>query len=338
MALKLNQKTKKWIIYGKYKNVDNQYKSYQKQTGFTSKKKAADFDKSYKEELSKKIIQKEGMTFHDLIDLFLKSKKYSIRTEQTYLELKKRFNFYISEINLSFIRKKIENQPFQIIQNLKAILNFAYKYRYIDQKLSDFIINVKEVKQKNKFFDSNLIIEEKNYFFQNGVELNNVMFFLLDTGLRLNEMISLTFDRIHDDHIEINRQLIYNNDKKWVWAKLKSKNSERKIPITKRMKKIISKQPYTEKGFLFGGATKMSLISIETKMREKYSINPHALRHTHATNLIEYSYDVLGYCDKDNIAKHMGHTVQMLETTYKHLFRDKKHEILQILEYINEKD
>lgn len=335
MAVKLNEKNKKWIIYGKYKNENGDFKSYQKQTDFTSKKKAQEFDKEYKKELSKNIFIDKGMKLKDLIDLFLKSNHFSIRTTQIYSSLNNYFDFYVSDITLQFIRKEILNKPYLIIQNLKTVLNFAYKQRYISEKISDFILNPKKESKKNKLFNIKEIESSKNFVFQNGVELNDIMLFLLDSGLRLNEMISITFDRINDDYILIDRQLMYNDNKEWVWAKLKSKNSERKIPITNRMKEIIKKQIYIENGFLFGGVQKMTLARIEYKMREKYSINPHMLRHTHASHLIEYSYEVLGYCDKDNIAKHMGHTVEMLETTYKHLFRDKKDEILKVLEHIN---
>src|SRR3712207_7655733 len=57
-SVKLN-KDGKYYVYGKYKNFSGNYKSYFKQTTFTSKKKAQEFDKNYKKELESNLRSEE---------------------------------------------------------------------------------------------------------------------------------------------------------------------------------------------------------------------------------------------------------------------------------------
>ncbi len=338
MAVKLN-KDGKYYVYGKYKNFSGNYESYFKQTTFTSKKKAQEFDKNYKKELESNLIHKSEAKLFDIIDLLIGSKDYSQSSLTHFQTLKNSIeNVYIDVLNVQYINKITRNLTISNIKTLKLILNFAYKYDYIDKKLADFIIpKKKKEKEEISIFDESSLIENAHTF-SNGIELNDIIIFLLDTGLRINECLSLTFDRIFENHIVIDRQMIYNKTKKeWEWQKLKSKASYRKVPLTNRVKEIIKKQIYIKNGFLFGGVSFMIPNNVQKHIKKSYNTHPHALRHTCASRLIVYSYEVLGYCDKDNIAKFMGHDEKELNRTYKHLFKDKNDELVKVLEYIYEK-
>ncbi len=334
MAIKLNEKTKTFIVYGKYKTIDGTYKNYQKQTDITSKKKAILFDKEYKNDLESKQIINNRMLFSELVDYYVQNNKLKNNTLSSYNSLEKiilQNDTYIEKINIVYLNELVKKTSY--FHKIKTVLNWAYKYQYLNKKYADFLLLPKKEKQKKYVsVTDDMILKLQGAKFKN-INVIDILFFLLDSGLRINECLSITFDRIYENHIVIDRQL---DGKKW--ETLKSKNSVREIPITKRMREIIDRQIYVKDGFLFGTAQKIYDENITKILRSnKAGFTPHDLRHTHASNLIEYSYEVLGYCDKDNIAKHMGHTVAMLESTYKHLFRDKKHEILQVLEYVNER-
>ncbi len=338
MAIKINEKTKRFYVYGKYKNSHGQYESYYKQTDFTSKKQALAFDKEYKKELESKILEVHGMKLFDLIDALISSRNYSQSALAHFNSLKnalEKNNIYLNELNVNKVNRMCIHLSTSNVRVLKAALNFGYKYRYIQEKLADFIIPKKRTPKKEiELFNETSLIEDGHIFRNSNVALNDIVLFLLDTGLRINECLSITFDRIHEDHIVIDRQYIYDKKlKQWRWDKLKSKASYRKVALTARAKEIIKKQLYVKDGFLFGGITFMQPNNIQKFVKKYYNTHCHAFRHTCASNLIVYSYDVLGYCDKDSIAQFMGHDVKELERTYKHLFRDKGSTLVSVLEY-----
>lgn len=343
MAIKLNEKTKFWIVYGKYKDSDGVLKNYKKQTKIKSKKDAIAFDLSFKKEKESQVVIQEGATLFGLVDLYLNTRNFAINTIANYTKTKNviKNDVALNQLNTKFIQENfIPKFNVEHVKNLKCILKFGYKMRLIKEPLHQFVIfkNTRS-KKEIKLFDKNRIVEDRNHRFQNGVELNDLISFALETGYRISEMLSIRFTDIRKDHILLKEQLLYDPVKKeYIWSPLKTENSVRKIPITKKARDIIDKQPFIKEGFLFGGVEFIRPGTVQDCFKKKYGAVFHSLRHTHASYLIEYSYEVLGYCDKDNIAKHMGHSVQMLENTYKHLFRDKKGEILQVLEYINEKD
>ncbi len=343
MAIKLNEKTKMWIVYGKFKDSEGELKNYKKQTKIKNKKDAIAYDLAYKKEKEAQVIIHEGVTFFELVDLYLGTRNFAINTIANYTKTKNvvKEDVYLSKLTVKYIHEKwIPKFNVEHVKNLKCVLNFAYKMKLIKEPLHQFIIfKNTRVKKENVLFNKKNITEERNYTFRNGVKLNDIVLFALETGYRISELLSIRFTDIHKDHILLKKQLMYNpKTKEYVWSPLKTENSVRKIPITKLAREIINRQPKIKDGFLFGGIEFMRPSTIQECFKSKYNAVFHSLRHTHASYLIEYSYEVLGYCDKDNIAKHMGHSVQMLENTYKHLFRDKKHEILKVLEYINEKD
>lgn len=252
-------------------------------------------------------------------DIKLKDINYSIAND---------FKNYINSLDIKTTTKN------SILNHTNIIFEFAYDCDYIS-------INVFNKLNKNKFkknYDEKLQEKDKikawDYSqFQQFISyyedkfLYKLMFTLLyDTGMRINECRSLTWNRIDLDNnlIHIDRQLTSDNK----FTSLKNSSSERIIYITKYDVSLLRQLKYavcdnyyfTNDNFVFGGVKPMPQSTIKDNFLKGCNacnlpnISLHGLRHSHASYLFSNGFDIT------YISKRLGHSnIQTTLNIYTHL-------------------
>ena len=180
------------------------------------------------------------------------------------------------------------------------------------------------------------------FLFTGYLEYNLIFHFLYYTGLRLGEMIALTWE---DIDLEKRTLKIYKNftnklgNNSYSILDPKTKNSVRIIDLDDELIKMLKQHrkeeeklySFNEKMFLFGNVKYIPPTSLARKLEYYINISqvkritPHGFRHSHVSLLI-----FLG-CDSRDVAERIGDTVQMVESTYYHMFPIKKSRTVNVL-------
>lgn len=142
-------------------------------------------------------------------------------------------------------------------------------------------------------------------------------------GLRLGEILGLTWNDINKDGtISINKQFKLYNDGKYKFGPLKSKNSNRIVPIPPNtlmeLNKYKKETPTSIDNRIIQHADNINLSRMlrETYASLGFKISLHELRHTYATMLISSGIDF------KTAAKLLGHDIEMTMKTYSHVTDD----------------
>ncbi len=227
-----------------------------------------------------------------------------------------------------------------MIGYFKEFLSYASDNYDYDKKINSKIIKFRddEVDDKIREAEWNFWTYDEFCTFIKTVDdklYYTIFNFLYFTGLRLGEMIALTWDKL-----DFNKKTIYIDsnftnklgDGKQHIVKPKTKKSidfvdldDNTIELLKEHRKKEEKiYNFNEKMFIFGNVTPIAPTTFSRKL-EKYikksnvkRITPHGFRHSCASLLIN-----LG-CDSRDVAKRLRDTVETVENTYYHMFPDKK--------------
>ena len=149
-------------------------------------------------------------------------------------------------------------------------------------------------------------------------DLKDLCVMLIDTGARLNEMLSAKWDAFE------------SNLKQITFWRTKS-NKARTVPLTARAQAIIKRRKLTHgaKPSPFSGFKKNALRSRWDVMRENLGlqdVTPHTLRHTCCTRLI------LNGADARRVKEWMGHASIVTTMRYMQIRPTSLEEIVHILE------
>lgn len=139
------------------------------------------------------------------------------------------------------------------------------------------------------------------------------------TGMRIGEILGLTKGDIGEDTINVNKQYKMIGDNVFGLGPLKSKNSNRIIPVPKTTIDAINSfmvlySPAPD-GRIFNFGVKRSFqTSLNRRLKELgFNVCMHELRHTYATNLIASGVDL------KTAAYILGHDMKMTMNVYSHV-------------------
>lgn len=273
-------------------------------------------------------------------------------------------NFNINDIKVSTInnwkleltKKGLKIASLNKIYNvLKEIFNFAMRNYGLEnnpviitgrfQEKNDIIIKDEErlryitYDQFNKFIS---VIDDLMW--------RTFFIFLYYTGMRKGEVLALTWKDIDFN----NNEIIVN---KTLYSKLKGKytitstknNLNRKIKMSKTLKEqlLLYKQEmmkytdYNNSWFVFGCSRFLPITNIDRyknyyfKLAELEPITIHEFRHSHVSLLIN-EYIKSGQTDTTKfflmMSDRMGHTIDVMQKIYLHLFPTIQNEIVDILD------
>ena len=204
---------------------------------------------------------------------------------------------------------------------LKAAESTAIRKGYLEKKFSGEIVISKP--------DNKLVVQ-----FYNDTELEQIWNscdrfyvpiykFLVSTGLRLGELVNLTWDKVDIPNMQIHVNVrVSKTDGSVLWRP-KSKSSIRTVPLSKKAKEIVIAQKGKNDTFVFTSKNGEQLHSNsvynpfvvarnKAKVTNKGAI--HALRHTFASKLAQ-SNKVTLY----TIGNYLGHSREETTRIYAHL-------------------
>ncbi len=262
---------------------------------------------------------------------------------------------------------KITHYSYNYLNKCYCVLNSIYKYA---MPLCGLNTNVVELigcferKNDEVIEDENklryITIENFNLFIEviDADMWKTFFIFLMFTGMRKGETRALKWKNVNFTECIIN---VYENmDKKNRITNTKNKQN-RKIKMNKRLieqllfykNKMQQFSDFSEEWFIFGSFAPLSLNSID-RAKDKYfnllnenkkgqeiqRITIHEFRHSHVSMLIN---EYIKKCNSLNIkidttkfflmlSERMGHTIQVMQETYMHLFPTIQDEIVDLLD------
>jgi integrase len=216
------------------------------------------------------------------------------------------------------------------IKTLRSILNYAIKWGYLRNNPTTGVKKLKVVDAKKPRFLSSA--EIKIMLEKCGPELYPIFYVMLNTGMRLGELLYLMWS-----DIDFERNRIYIQAKEF-WH---PKTGERIIPMSDGVKlelqKIKSEQ-LISKGFVFPGKDGGPLT---IKLRERFKTvtkrcgfpdvtKLHTLRHTFASHLVMKGVDL------PTVQKLLGHSDIQTTMIYSHLSPDHLADAVNKLDFDEE--
>ena len=363
MPVYYNADKKTWyaMFYAKdYKGVNKKYKK----TGFKKKKEAQEYEYEFKKKISKSV----NMSFNSLYELYFEDykkrhKPTAINTVETFfrLHILPFFdNIEISKINSYMIREwqnemlekenekgKLfsENSKANIYAALKSMFNWAAKYQGLNEnpcknlgafgsKKNRSEMKIWSVDDFNKFIN---LLEMKNKE-KNGKYTDSIIIFkiLFWTGLRIGEVLALTFDDINlkEKFIDVNKTISHINKKDYITTP-KTLGSVRKVILPENLisdlklyfskfeKQKISK---SERIFNLKKSQLRYILEKCSIQAEVEKIRLHDFRHSHASYLLFIQADITA------ISKRLGHdNLQTTINTYSHLYKDANKQLMKKL-------
>lgn len=321
-----------------YKDHFGKWKQKAKQ-GFKTKRDAKKFADKIIEELKENSNYNisegfENLTIGELKKEYLKH-IYIHRTLNTYNNYKQSLaKFPIDSIELTklnlidvqkCINKIIETSSYNTIIRrvtiFKCMLNFARKqYNIPIKSMNGLDIPTNKEPSKRKALSEAESNEILKFYSKKDSDYLIVISIALTCGLRVGEIMGLTWKDIDfkKDSIVVNKQWQKRKDGTFGFTPVKSKNSNRIVPLPLNTKNLLLKvrksRPLNLDNRLISANSSNSLrTNLDKQLRKKFNTCIHELRHTYATKLIANGLDF------KTAAYILGHDVEQTMKTYSHV-------------------
>lgn len=290
-----------------------------------------------------------GITFEQFSKLYLDHISL-YREANTILALKTVLNHFtdlnnkeLSKINKLDIQEKVDtltkrglnpNTITDYIRKLNTIFKAAKdEYNLISTMPTE---KLKINKSKSEINKRSLNKTELTQLLEDFKDTKYYLLLLIAStcGLRLGEILGLTWNNIDfkNQTLTVNRQWKQVSATKYDFGSLKSKNSNRTVPIPqitlKELKKAKNIVNIDNRILNFKNTDSVSICLNRLLKMGGYDITIHELRHTYATMLISSGVDF------KTAAKLLGHDVEQTMKTYSHVNDDMMNRATNIIENI----
>ena len=365
-----NNKTKDgrcWYFKVYKKDALGNNKAY-KSKRFLTRKEALDEEAVFKLKRDNPTHKRFQVVALDFFKYYSQIRKAS--TIQTYKDVYNKqicpffADYDISDINIPVLKKYREiviknGYSVRYLNKINNVLNNILDYAVVNYGLQTNLNKLlgayqerkdKVIKDENKL--QYITYDEFKRFISVIDDINWRAFFsfLYFTGMRKGEILALKFSDIKDDTITVNKTL-YTKIKGTYSITSTKNNLNRTIKMNKSLydimqvyiKKMQSYVDYKNDWFLFGGTTYLSPTTIDRykhyyfKLSGVREITIHQFRHSAVSllaselikktnNKVDTSLFFL------QMSKRFGHTPDVMQRTYMHLFKDNQDEIVDILD------
>lgn len=213
-----------------------------------------------------------------------------------------------NQIKKFLLEKQKQGRKPQYINDLlkayKCFFRYMHEEEYTDTCITDSVKNMKQPKVIIQTFSNDEVKRMINYYSGRdylSVRNKTIMFMLFDTGIRLNELITLTLDQIRDNYI-----IIYGKG-----------NKERVVPKSPFLAKCLIKYIPVRSGyftdkvmrynnvFLSKNGKPLTHEAVEHLIRQlgvqcnvdvNVRCSPHTCRHTYAQMQLKNGLDIYSLC------------------------------------------
>lgn len=273
-------------------------------------------------------------------------------------------SFYINKVNIQDVRKWAE------IMEKKGLsiryLNKCYDIlkMIFDHAIKNFSLNDNPVKSFGRFQKKNdEVIKDEEKIRYITLENFNKLISVIDnmlwktffitlfyTGARKSEIQALTWNDIDfkNNEIIINKIISVKTSEHYKITNTKNATN-RKIIMSKTLRETLLKYKnemmkytdYSDEWFVFGSSRFLSQTTIDRKKHLYFSlanineITIHEFRHSHVSLLIN-EYVKSGQTDTTKfflmLSNRMGHSIEVMQKTYMHLFPTIQDEIVDLLD------
>ncbi|AIO18827.1 Tyrosine recombinase XerC [Candidatus Izimaplasma bacterium HR1] len=280
------------------------------------------------------------ITIDNLIHLFLKNSKYTKRLgtydyESKHLEIVCRYldsrKIYMTkDITLSVMYDFIELQKLKGISNntinkriglLKQCLNFSVRNNFISDNPIQGITMLR-VRKRETITIPRYIILDILYYLDHlkptPLNLRNkaIVYLLLDTGMRLSELVHLKIENLNLSENTINLTYTKTSEDRTVFISQKtSEILEEYLKLLNRKYGLLIIEFRTE-GKIYPRYVNHLLSDIAKTLNINQSISPHKWRHTYATMCLQNGANL------EFVRKTLGHS--NLQTTQKYLHLERE--------------
>ncbi|NEZ46532.1 site-specific integrase [Clostridium niameyense] len=345
------QKDKGWQFIISYKDTNGKWKQKSKQ-GFKTKKDAKPAAEKMLKELKKniKIIDKsfEKLTFREFTYMYVEHEKlykqYAtvsslITVLSKFKDLNKKEMSKITSLDIQRIVDKTTKEGINnnTIRYYVKRLNTLFRCAKEEYKIIDNI-PIKNIKigkpiptRKKALTDAE--IENLLESFK-GDKYYLLIFLAVNTGMRLGELLGLTWDNVDfkNNTLTVNKQWKKVKEGTWGFGDVKSKNSNRTIPVSHTViKELINHKNVINinNRILNFKATNSVCSIVNGKLKKRgFDITIHELRHTYATKLVANGIDF------KTAAQILGHSVEQTLKTYSHVNNDMLNKAHSVIENI----
>ena len=346
-----------WHIYFRYKDILGKHHTIHRQSKeWKLKKEVVKVEQQLKLELTRNF---DDLTYEQLFNLYIDERKDKSKNKSVHnmgLLSDKHVKPYfdkMSDITPNNIKKwqkhilslgYANKYIYKIQTQLKTVINFGIKYDYINYNPFKFEIaqNKQEFKQEMLFWEQN----EWEQFIKVVDDEYHLAFFslLYWTGLRLGEALALQIKDVNLISGTINVNKTYNYFTKKLTTP-KTSNSYRTVRLTDNIVILLSKLmvkhkqviEFNQDVFIFGHDTPLHPATLRRRfydyieLAEVKRIRIHDLRHTHVSLL-----RTLGF-DRYEVARRLGNTPEMIDSTYTHWFESSQQEMVDKLNQFEKK-
>lgn len=270
--------------------VNNKWKQKSKQ-GFERVKEANTWIKQTEFQLMQDIkdnIDFEEYTFYEALQIYKEIKKGQLKkssyetlkslensTKELHaLEIKKIRPVQITRFIQDY-KRKTEKEGYSLTLYLRKFFNFCIKdLKLIRENPVNIIKNTRK-DERIKYIDKTLYEQILSGIKKEETRL--IIKLLYNTGMRIGEIYGLNQKDIKNNTIYVHQQRNRLNE----ITSLKTKNSERQIPITTEFYNELKNYKISDiDGYLFPKTRFL------TRTLTPYKVSPHCFRHTYATNLV----------------------------------------------------
>lgn len=287
--------------------------------GFTRKKDAQEWaEKAGHSIIEDKLdnISDGDITLDRLFDMYIQRLEQLWRADNTIKSIKSAQNYFndlsvpINKLTpLAIEQYMLSHGSHSQLSYIKRILNFAVKNKMLRDNPAQDVTLPKHEDKRIKFISKDLyrdIIEGTN---NNTIKL--ICRIAYETGMRIGEIYGITVDAVHTTYIDVNKQYLYKAKR---FSKLKTKNSNRQVPISIDLYHTLKNQmPYIDGRIIYNLSS-----SVLQRYLRRYKVSPHIFRHTAATNLISAGIDL------SVVSAIIGDNIQTIMSIYAEINQDKK--------------
>lgn len=233
-------------------------------------------------------------------------------------DVQKCINTLVDKVSVTTIERRVTV--------FKCMLNYAHRQFNIPiPSLASLVIPSKDKKKVvRKALEQDILDSIINYYKTKESDYYIIVFIASKAGLRVGEIMGLTWNDVNLDNSQIivNKQWkIDKKTKKYTYGDLKSPNSYRTVPISSDTLNVLKSYKNLVKGkskqrLIKAVSTNSMTVNLDKQLKKKFNTCIHELRHTYATTLISNGMDF------KTAASILGHDVEQTMKVYSHVTND----------------